>query len=77
MARSGPSRAFAARDRHRRWLTLHFVAWMAILSGAFVLNRNFTPDQFWLPWVGLVALFSLTVHGAIFARATLATMGGR
>jgi hypothetical protein len=76
MARSAPSRAFQKRDFHRRALTLHFVAWLAVLVAAFLINRNLTPERFWLHWVGLCALLPLTVHGAIFARSTLATMGG-
>lgn len=76
MARTGPSRAFAKRDFHRRWLTLHFTAWMLILVAAFIANRFYTPEYFWMHWVGLVAGIALTIHGAIFARSTLATMGG-
>jgi hypothetical protein len=75
MSRIGPSRAFAKRDFHRRTLTLHFAIWMALLSAAFVVNRQYTPDRFWLPWVGAAALVALTVHGVVFARSTLATMG--
>jgi hypothetical protein len=74
-SRMGPSRAFQKRDFHRRALTLHFVAWMAILVGAFVLNRELTPDRFWLGWVGLGALAALGAHGVVFARSTLSTMG--
>jgi hypothetical protein len=77
MSRVVPSRAFQKRDFHRRALTLHFAAWMALLVGAFVINRRFTPEHFWLQWVGLAALIALGVHGAIFARSTLATMGGQ
>ena len=36
---TGPSRAFAARDNHRNWLGLHFVALVAGLAGAFLANR--------------------------------------
>ena len=75
MSRVAPSRAFAKRDFHRRWLTLHFSLWMAVLVAAFLLNRSYTPETFWLGWVGLVALVALSVHGAVFARSTLATMG--
>jgi hypothetical protein len=50
--------------------------WMVVLVVAFWLNRQFTPDRFWIHWVGLGALVALGVHGAIFARSTLATMGG-
>jgi hypothetical protein len=77
VARIGPSKAFQRRDFHRRWLTIHFGAWMAILVTAFVLNRRYTPETFWLHYVGIVAAVALTVHGAIFARSTLATMGGK
>jgi hypothetical protein len=73
----GPSRAFQTRDFHRRTLTLHVCAWLALLVGAFVVNREYTPDRFWVGWVGLVAAVALGVHGAIFARSTLATMGGK
>ncbi len=76
MGRIGPSRAFAKRDFHRRWLTLHFIVWMLVLVGAFLVNRRYTPEHFWLHWVGLAAAVALGVHGAIFARSTLATMGG-
>jgi hypothetical protein len=76
MARSAPSRAFRERDFHRRWLTAHFVGWLSILCAAFLVNRNYTPERFWLHWVALVAGGALAVHGAIFARSTLATMGG-
>ena len=75
VARIGPSRAFQKRDFHRRWLTLHFVAWAAILVACFLVNRSYTPEHFWLRWVGLAAAVALGVHGAIFARSTLATMG--
>ena len=74
-SRVRPSRAFEKRDFHRRWLTRHVVAWLALLVGAFVLNRRYTPDTFWLPWVGLAAAAALAVHGVVFARSTLATMG--
>jgi hypothetical protein len=74
---TGPSKAFLTRDAHRRALTLHFVVWMVVLTAAFFANRTLTPDHFWLGWVGLVAAIALGVHGAIFARSTLATMGGK
>jgi hypothetical protein len=77
MSRVLPSRAFARRDFHRRWLTLHFALWMALLVGCFAVNRHYTPEVFWLQWVGLGALISLGIHGIVFARSTLATMGGR
>jgi hypothetical protein len=64
------------RDFHRRALTIHFVLWMLLLVAAFLVNRRYTPDTFWLPWVGLAAAVALAIHGAIFARETLSTMGG-
>jgi hypothetical protein len=76
-SRVQPSRAFQKRDFHRRALTLHFAAWMAALVGAFVVNRYYTPERFWLQWVALAAGVALAVHGAVFARSTLATMGGK
>ena len=76
-SRIQPSRAFQKRDSHRRALTLHFVLWMMVLVGAFAVNRYYTPEHFWLQWVALAAGVALAVHGAIFARSTLATMGGK
>jgi hypothetical protein len=73
----GPSRAFAKRDFHRRWLTLHFSVWMLLLVAAFLVNRSWTPETFWLPWVMVPAGIALGVHGAVFARSTLSTMGGK
>jgi hypothetical protein len=77
VSRVVPSRAFAKRDFHRRWLTLHFSLWMAILCACFWINRRYTPEIFWLQWVGLAAALALVIHGAVFARSTLATMGGK
>jgi hypothetical protein len=77
VSRVVPSRAFQKRDFHRRALTLHFVIWMAVLVAAFVVNRRYTPEHFWLQWVALGAAVALAVHGAIFARSTLSTMGGK
>jgi hypothetical protein len=74
--RTGPSRAFRTRDSHRRWLTLHFVAYLAGLVGAFFANRAFTPDTFWVQWVALGWGILLAAHGIHFARGTMATMGG-
>jgi len=75
-SRISPSRAFRKRDFHRRWLTLHVMVWLALLVGAFVIKPPYTPDTFWLQWVGLAAAIALGIHGAIFARSTLSTMGG-
>ncbi|MSP61429.1 MAG: hypothetical protein EXR72_13990 [Myxococcales bacterium] len=76
MVRTGPSRAFRTRDAHRRWLTLHFLLFLAGMVGAFFANRNLTPDIFWVQWVALAWGLLLAAHGAWFARDTLATMGG-
>ncbi len=76
MARIGPSRAFQKRDFHRRALSLHFVGWLLVLVAAFAVNRHYTPEVFWMQWVALAAGIVLAVHGAIFARSTLSTMGG-
>jgi hypothetical protein len=73
--RSSPSRAFRTRDAHRRWLTLHFVAFLGGMIGAFFANRSLTPDVFWVQWVALGWGALLAVHGVWFARSTLATMG--
>ena len=76
MARSAPRRAFSTRDNHRTWLTLHFALLVVVVLGAFIANRFLTPDHFWAHWVALVALGPFAIHLAIFAKATLATMGG-
>ncbi len=76
MGRVVPSRAFRKRDFHRRWLTLHVSLWLAVLVAAFVVNRSYTPEHFWMQWVALAAGIALAIHGAIFARSTLSTMGG-
>jgi hypothetical protein len=77
MARSAPSRAFRTRDHARRWLTLHFVAFLGGMIGAFFANRTLTPETFWMQWVALGWGLLLAAHGVHFARATLATMGGK
>lgn len=76
MARIGPGRAFRTRDAHRRWLTLHFALYLGVLVAAFFANRSWTPEVFWVQWVALGGGILLAVHGVIFARSTLATMGG-
>jgi hypothetical protein len=75
--RSGPSRAFRVRDTHRTWLTLHFVLLVAGLGAAFVANRFLDPDRFWAHWVALAWGVVFLGHLAVFARSTLATMGGK
>lgn len=75
-ARTGPSRAFRTRESHRRWLTLHFAAFLAGMVGAFFANRSLTPDVFWMQWVALGWGVLLVAHGIHFARGTMATMGG-
>lgn len=70
------SRAFRRRDFHRRMLTAHFCAMVLVLVGLFAANRFLTPDHFWAHWVALAWLPFLAVHLTVFARSTLATMGG-
>jgi len=65
------------RDLHRRWLTLHFIALAIGLVALFLGNRFLTPDRFWAHWPALGWGILFTAHLVIFARATLATMGGR
>jgi hypothetical protein len=74
--RPGPSRAFRRRDLHRRWLTLHLTLVAVVLFALFAVNRFLTPDTFWAHWVALAWLPVLIGHAAVFARSTLATMGG-
>lgn len=73
---AGPSRAFRTRDYHRRMLTLHVTLAVAALLALFAVNRFATPDTFWAHWVALAWLPVLALHGAVFARSTLRTMGG-
>ncbi len=76
MPRSTPNRAVRIRDAHRTWLTIHFVLALLGLVAAFVANRFLTPDYFWAHWVALGWGVAFAIHFAVFARATLATMGG-
>ena len=76
MAVRGPNRAFRRRDFHRRMLTLHIVVMLAVVLGALALNRFATPERFWAHWVAVAWLPALIVHAGVFARSTLATMGG-
>ena len=77
MARSKPSKGFAAREQHRVALTLHAVLMIAGLLICAAVNRMATPDRFWVQWVALGWGAIFLVHLAIFSRGTLATMGGR
>ena len=70
-------RAVSIRDSHRKWLTTHFFLLVAGLATAFLVNRFVTPDHFWAHWVALAWGVLFLGHLAIFARATMATMGGR
>ena len=65
------------RDRHRTWLTAHFFLLAAGLAAAFAINRFVTPSVFWAQWLALGWGIVFAAHLAVFARATLATMGGR
>ncbi len=75
MART-PSKAVRTRDAERRWLKLHFLLFLVGMVAAFWLNRNLTPDFFWVQWVALTWGIALTIHGVHFARSTISTMGG-
>jgi hypothetical protein len=72
----GPSRAFLTRDAHRLALTAHFFALVIGLAGVFVANRFLSPERMWAQWVALAWGLLFLVHLGIFARGTLATMGG-
>ena len=76
MARTQPSRAFRVRDSHRHWLTAHFVILAVGVLAAFVANRFLSPDRLWAQWIALGWGVVFLGHLAIFARSTLATMGG-
>jgi hypothetical protein len=77
MPRSGPGRAVRIRDAHRTWLTAHFLVAAIGLTVAFMVNRFVTPDVFWAHYVALGWGIVFVAHLTVFARATLATMGGR
>ncbi|HJZ84556.1 MAG TPA: hypothetical protein VKN99_05260 [Polyangia bacterium] len=72
-----PSRAVRIRDQHRTWLTIHFLVLAGGLVAAFAVNRFLTPETFWAQWVALAWGLAFGAHVAVFARATLATMGRR
>jgi hypothetical protein len=42
----------------------------------FAVNRFVTPERFWAHWVALAWGVVFVAHLALFARGTLATMGG-
>jgi hypothetical protein len=58
-------------------LTLHVVVMAATVLALFAVNRFTSPDTMWAHWVAVAWLPVLAVHGVVFARSTLATMGGR
>jgi len=64
------------RDSHRHRLTAHFIVLCAVLAGAFLANRFLTPNVFWAQWPALVGGVAFAAHLIVFARGTLATMGG-
>lgn len=70
-------RAFARRDFHRRALNAHMLALLVGLVTVFAINRFTTPDHFWAQWVALAWGVVFAGHLAVFARGTLATMGGK
>jgi len=77
MARQGANKAFRQRDFHRRMLTIHVTVMVVVVLAAFAVNRFATPDDFWAHWVAVAWAPLLLIHGVVFARSTLATMGGR
>ena len=76
-ARTGPSRAFQTRDAHRIYLTAHFFLLVVGLAATFMVNRFVSPQRFWAQWVALGWGALFLAHLAVFARGTLATMGGK
>jgi len=69
-------RAFATREIHRRALNTHLALMLVGLAVVFFANRALSPDHFWAHWVALAWAAVFVVHLAIFAKGTLATMGG-
>ena len=49
---------------------------VVVVLGLFGVNRFATPDKLWAHWVAIAWMPLLLVHGVVFARSTLATMGG-
>lgn len=76
MPRTKPSKGFLAREQHRILLTIHALLMIFGLLICAVLNRRFSPDQFWVQWVALGWGLIFLAHLALFSRGTLATMGG-
>jgi hypothetical protein len=70
-------RAVEVRDNHRTWLTTHFLLFLIGLGAAAIANRFLAPERLFVQWVALGWGLLFGVHLAVFARATLATMGGR
>lgn len=77
MARQRANKAFRRRDFHRRMLTVHVTIMVLVVLGLLAVNRFATPDDFWAHWVAVAWVPLLLIHGVVFARSTLATMGGR
>jgi hypothetical protein len=75
--RTSPTRGFLAREQHRVLLTIHALVMISALLGCAFLNRRLSPDRLWVQWIALGWLALFLVHLWIFARGTLATMGGR
>ena len=76
MARSHPSKGFVAREQHRGALVLHALLMIVGLGACAVVNRMRSPGTLWVQWVALAWLCAFGVHLWLFARGTLATMGG-
>ena len=75
VARTKPSKGFLAREHHRVLLTVHALVMIFGLLACSVVNRRFSPDQFWVQWVALAWGALFLGHLAVFSRGTLATMG--
>jgi hypothetical protein len=77
VARTSPTRAFLAREQHRVLLTIHALVMISGLLVCALVNRRLTPGRLWVQWVALGWFALFLMHLWIFARGTLATMGGR
>ncbi len=70
-------RAFARREAHRRALNLHTVLLVVGVLALFGVNRFLTPERLWAHWVALAWGVVFVGHLFLFARGTMATMGGK
>ena len=70
-------RAFARREAHRKALNVHLLIMCAGMLTAFLANRFLTPNYFWAHWFALAWGVGFVFHLGVFARGTIATMGGK